>query len=112
MKAVILDAPVETAGVADRDVLLCSVEDMRHPGTLEVAHVQDRLPVPNDDPGNPLLGVLSQDDQLVGALNQGQIGAMGASDTVNDIAALAALSDLDQDERIERVDEMLKRISC
>ena len=68
--------------------------------------------VPNDDPGNHLLGVLSQDDQLVGALNQGQIGAMGASDTVNDIAALAALSDLDQDERIERVDEMLKTIPC
>ena len=67
---------------------------------------------PNNDPGDCLLGVLSQDDQLVGALNQGQIGAMGASDTVNDIAALAALSDLDQDERIERVDEMLKRISC
>jgi len=55
MKAVILDAPVETAGVADRDVLLCSVEDMCHPGTLEVAHVQDRLPVPNDDPGTDLV---------------------------------------------------------
>ena len=54
MKAVILDAPVETAGVADRDVLLCSVEDMCHPGTLEVAHVQDRLAVPNDDPGTDL----------------------------------------------------------
>ena len=67
---------------------------------------------PSDNPGDRLLGVLGQDDQLVGALNQGQIGAMGASDTVNDIAALAALSDLDQDERIERVDEMLKRISC
>ena len=64
---------------------------------------------PNDNPGDHLLGVLSQDDQLVGALNQGQIGAMGASDTVNDIAALAALSDLDQDERIERVGET---ISC
>ena len=67
---------------------------------------------PSDNPSDHLLGVLSQDDQLVGALNQRQIGAMGASDTVNDIAALAALSDLDQDERIERVDEMLKRISC
>ena len=67
---------------------------------------------PNDNPGDRLLGVLSQDDQLVGALNQGQIGAMGASDTVNDIAALAALSDLDQDERIERVNEMLKTIPC
>ena len=66
----------------------------------------------NENPGDRLLGVLSQDDQLVGALSHGQIGAIGASDTVNDIAALAALSDLDQDERIERVDEMLKRISC
>ena len=66
---------------------------------------------PNDNPGDHLLGVLGQDDQLVGALSQsGQIGAMGASDTVNDIAALAALSDLDQDERIERVGEMLKTI--
>ena len=67
---------------------------------------------PNDNPGDHLLGVLGQDDQLVGALNQGQIGAMGASDTVNDIAALAALSDSDQDERIERVGEILKTNPC
>ena len=63
---------------------------------------------PNENPGDRLLGVLSQDDQLVGALSHGQIGAIGASDTVTDIAALAALSDSDQDERLE----ILKTIHC
>ena len=54
MKAVILDTVGQKVSVADRDVLLCCVEHVAHPGTLQVVQVTNCLPVTNDDPSADL----------------------------------------------------------
>ena len=54
MKAVILDAMGHIVSVADSDVVLGRVEDVGHPGTLQVGEVTDCLPVTDDDPSADL----------------------------------------------------------
>ena len=57
MKTVILDAMSHIVSVADTDVVLGRVEDVGHPGPLQVGEVTDCLPVTDDDPSADLVAV-------------------------------------------------------
>ena len=49
MESVILDPVAGILGGVDLDVVLRSIEHVSHPDPLEIVHVADRVPVPDDD---------------------------------------------------------------